>query len=93
MGNTVQKIKAMSKVLKVHSTDLKALNAMYVRGLKRNKRKHNRIDLICLFLMSKVSKVPYTIYIHSMVNMSEVLKVHSNYTVDYNSNSSNYIKI
>ena len=32
--NTVQKIKAMSKVSKIHYIDFNALNAMYVEGLK-----------------------------------------------------------
>ena len=32
--NTVQKIKAMSKILKIHYMEVKALNAMYVKGVK-----------------------------------------------------------
>ena len=32
--NTVQKIKAMSKMLKIHYTDFNALKAMYVEGVK-----------------------------------------------------------
>ena len=43
--------------------------------------------------MLKVSKVLYTIYIHSMVNMSEVSKVDSIYTVDSNTKYSNHIEL
>ena len=32
--NTVQKIKAMLKVLKIHYTDFNALKAMYVKGVE-----------------------------------------------------------
>ena len=32
--NTVQKIKAMSKVSKIHYMDFNALNAMYVEGVE-----------------------------------------------------------
>ena len=32
--NTVQKIKTMSKILKIHYTDFNALKAMYVEGVK-----------------------------------------------------------
>ena len=32
--NTVQKIKAMSKMLKIHYTDVNALKAMYVKGVE-----------------------------------------------------------
>ena len=32
--NTVQKIKAMSKTLKIHYMEFNALNAMYVEGVK-----------------------------------------------------------
>ena len=40
----------------------------HVKGVKRNKNMYNRLDLTCLFLMSKMSTVLYTIYIHSMVH-------------------------
>ena len=32
--NTVQKIKVMSKMLKIHYTDFNALKAMYVKGVE-----------------------------------------------------------
>ena len=32
--NTVQKIKAMSKISKIHHTDFNALKAMYVEGVE-----------------------------------------------------------
>ena len=32
--NTVQKIKAMSKMSKIHYTDFNALKAMYVKGIE-----------------------------------------------------------
>ena len=32
--NTAQKIKAMSKMLKIHYTDFNALKAMYVEGVE-----------------------------------------------------------
>ena len=43
--------------------------------------------------MSEVSKVMYIICIHSMVNISEVLKVYSIYTLDSNTKYSNYIEL
>ena len=43
---------------------------MQIRGVERNKNMHNRLDITHLFLMSKVSKVLYTIYIHSIIFMS-----------------------
>ena len=46
----------------------------YFKGVKRNKNMHNRLDLTPSFLMSKVSKVLYTIYIHLMVHMLKVSK-------------------
>ena len=43
--------------------------------------------------MSKVSKVLYIIYIHSMVVMSTLSKDQSNYSVYCNTKSSNYMKL
>ena len=43
--------------------------------------------------MSEVLKVMYIICIHSMVNMSEVSKVYSIYTLDSNTKYSNYIEL
>ena len=43
--------------------------------------------------MLEVSKVMYIICIHSMVNMSEVSKVYSIYTLDSNTKYLNYIEL
>ena len=64
--------------------------------VKRNKNRHNRLDLRHLFLMSKELKVKGTLYgthIHSMVHMLEVSKVHLIYIVDSNTKYSNYMKL
>ena len=41
--NTVQKIKAMSKMSKIHYTDFNALKAMYVEGVEDGKRTYTHI--------------------------------------------------
>ena len=41
--NTVQKIKAMSKMLKIHYTDFNALKAMYVEDVEDEKRIHTHM--------------------------------------------------
>ena len=41
--NIVQKIKAMSKMLKIHYTDFNALKAMYVEGVKDGKKTYTHI--------------------------------------------------
>ena len=56
---------------------------MHVRGVKRNKNKHNRFDLTHLFLMLKVSKVLHTIYINSIVLMLKVSKVMCTIYIQY----------
>ena len=41
--NTVQKIKAISKMLKIHYTDFNALKAMCVKGVEDGKRTYTHI--------------------------------------------------
>ena len=41
--NTVQKIKAMPKMLKIHYTDFNALKAVYVEGVEDGKRTYTHI--------------------------------------------------
>ena len=50
---------------------------MHVRGIKRNKNMHNRLDLTHLFLMLKVSKALYTIYIQYIRRMKPLLCTHT----------------
>ena len=58
----------MSEVLKVHAAwnIARLYEISNVEGVKINKNKHKRSHLRHLFLMSKVSKVLYTIYINRM---------------------------
>ena len=58
----------MLEVLKVHAAwnIIKLYEISNIEGVQRNKNKHERLHLRHLFLLSKVLKVLYTIYINRM---------------------------
>ena len=88
--------KGMLKVSKVHAAcNVARFYEISHVNVSKEIKTCNRLDLTHLFLMSKVSKVIYSIYIyiHSVVCMSEVSKLHLIYTVDSNTKYSNYMEL
>ena len=72
----------MLEVLKVHATwnITRLYEISNVEGVQRNKNKHKRLHLRHLFLLSKVLKVLYTIYINRMKPLCRFTVFYSMYT-------------
>ena len=71
------KIQGMSKGLKVHTSCnvARLYEISHVKGVKRNKNRHNRLDLGHLFLMLKESKVHSIYTIDPSIKSSNYMKI------------------